>query len=127
MKEGFKGALIGGIIGAIATTLVGGAVAVLTNVRYAITDWTIFQATDSILNHMRVRLREGTTENNSDFRATCEGDEIVVGGRCIITDGNGALQNLGTSDDGKYFTCTYSRRADATVKGRIFAACLGLR
>ena len=38
---------------------------------------------------------------------------------------NGVLQNAGTTSTG--YECTYSRHADATVKARIYAACLGLR
>lgn len=123
--EGFRSALVGGVVGAIATAVAGVVIVSLTNVGNAITDWTAFQITKSVIAHSKVYLREGETKNGSDFSASCQSGELVVGGQCIIVYENGALQNAGTTDTG--YACTYSRRADANVKARIYAACLGVR
>lgn len=125
MPENFRSALIGGIVGAVATALVGGGVAALTYGTNAATGFFANLIAGATLDHLQVRLREGGTNNGSDFSAKCEADEIVVGGSCIIMADNGVLQNAGTTSDG--YGCTYSRRADPAVKARIFAACLGRR
>lgn len=123
MAESYKSALIGGVVGAVATALVGGGVALLTYGGNTATSFFVNQTAGAILSHFQVRLREGGTKNGSDFDAQCEEHEIAVGGSCIIEADNGVLQNAGTTADG--YSCTYSRRADASVKARIFAACLG--
>jgi hypothetical protein len=123
--DGFRSALVGGVVGAIATAVAGVIIVSLTNVGNAITDWTSFQITRSVIAHSKVYLREGESKNGSDFSASCQRGELVVGGQCVIQYENGVLQNAGTTDTG--YECTYSRRADANVKARIYAACLGLR
>ncbi len=125
MAEGFRSALVGGIVGALATAATGIVIVSLTNIGNAITDWTGLQLTKSVLAHTNVHLREGDSKNGSDFSASCEKGELVVGGQCVILYENGVLQNAGTTASG--YQCTYSRRADATVKAKIYAACLGLR
>jgi len=119
MAESYKSALIGGVIGALATAVVGGAVALVPAAGNAITMTFV----DSMLTHLEVRLRQGGSTNNSDFSARCEADEKVVGGSCAITSGDGVIQNQGTTPDNG-FSCTYSRRADPHVTAAIFAACL---
>jgi hypothetical protein len=123
MADNYRSAFIGGVIGAVATALVGGGIALLTYGGSAATDLFVNQTAGAILNHFQIRLREGGSSNGSDFEAKCEEHEIAVGGSCIISAENGALQNAGTTSTG--YSCTYSRRADPSVKARIFAACLG--
>jgi hypothetical protein len=124
-NEGFRSALFGGIVGALATAAAGIVIVSLTNVGNAITDWTAYQITKSVVAHSKVYLREGESRNGSDFSASCQNGELVVGGRCEISYENGALQNAGSTDTG--YVCTYSRRADPTVKAKIYAACLSLK
>jgi hypothetical protein len=116
---GYKTAFIGGVIGAVATALVGGAIALLPAGGSAITAAIV----GALLNHLTVELRQGGSTNNSDFIAHCEKGEKVVGGVCTITSGNGVIQNEGTTPDNG-FGCTYSRRADPQVTATIYAACL---
>jgi hypothetical protein len=120
VADGYKSAFIGGVVGAVATALVTGAFAFLAYGGTAVTGFFINQTAGALLDHMQVRLREGGSKNSSDFDAKCEEHEIPVGGLCYITAENGALQNAGTTQDG--YSCTYSRRADPSVKARIFAA-----
>jgi hypothetical protein len=124
-NEGFRSALIGGIVGALATAVAGVIIVSLTNIGNAITDWTAYQITRSVIAHSKVYLREGDSKNGSDFSASCQNGELVVGGRCEISYENGVLQNAGATDTG--YVCTYSRRADANVKAKIYAACLSLK
>jgi hypothetical protein len=125
-NEGFRSALIGGIIGALGTAIAGGLIVLLTSAGNAVTEYAGNKITASVIKHMKVELREGTTPNGSDFSASCRPGELVVGGQCLITYEDGALQNAGSTSDG--YTCTYSRRPDPKgVKARIYAACLGLR
>ena len=119
MADGYKSALIGGVIGALATALVGGGIALLPSAGNAITTMMV----DSLLRHLEVKFHQGGSSNNSDFVAHCDDDEKVVGGACTITSGDGAIQNEGTTPDNGY-NCTYSRRADPHVTATIFAACL---
>jgi hypothetical protein len=83
MAEGYKNAFVGGLIGAVATALAGGAIALLPSVGNAITTRVV----DTILTHLEVKLHQGGSTNNSDFVAHCENDEKVVGGACTITSG----------------------------------------
>lgn len=123
-NEGFRSALIGGIVGALGTAIAGGLIVLLTSAGSAVTEYAATKITASVINHLKVELREGTTPNNSDFSALCRTGELVIGGQCLITYEDGALQNAGSSTDG--YSCTYSRRADPKgVKARIYAACLG--
>ncbi|MGB6174846.1 MAG: hypothetical protein WBF43_00550, partial [Methylocella sp.] len=121
--------VVAGIIGSIATTLVTAVLAVVTNFGGYLAGISIDKAADLVVDSFHVTLREGSTSNRSDFSAKCLEHEIIVGGLCIIESGDGALQNQGTTKDGKGYVCTYSRRADPAptgVNGKIFAACLGL-
>jgi hypothetical protein len=58
-KDGFRSALVGGVVGAMATAVVGILIVFLTNIGNAITDWTAFQITKSVIAHSKVYLREG--------------------------------------------------------------------
>jgi hypothetical protein len=123
-SEGFRSALVGGIIGALGTAIAGGLVVLLTSVGSAGTEYLADKITASVIKHLKVELREGSSPNGSDFSASCRSGELIVGGQCLITYEDGALQNAGSSADG--YSCTYSRRADPKgVKARIYAACLG--
>jgi hypothetical protein len=126
-SDGFRSALIGGIIGAIGTAIAGGLIVLLTSAGSAVTDYVAGKIAASTLKHLKIELREGSTSNKSDFSAACLSGELVVGGQCFITDEEGALQNAGSTPNGGY-SCTYSRRADPKgVKARIQAACLALK
>jgi hypothetical protein len=125
-NEGLRGALIGGIIGAIGTAFAGGLIVLLTSAGGAVTEYAANRIAASTIKHLRVELREGGTQNSSDFSAKCQPGELVVGGQCFISYEDGALQNAGSTADG--YSCTYSRRADPKgVKARIYAACLRLK
>jgi hypothetical protein len=55
MAEGYKNAFVGGLIGAVATALAGGAIALLPSVGNAITTRVV----DTILTHLEVKLHQG--------------------------------------------------------------------
>jgi hypothetical protein len=56
MAEGHGSAFVGGVLGAIATALVGGGVVFLTNAGNVASTLALNSAVDSILNHLDVRL-----------------------------------------------------------------------
>jgi hypothetical protein len=118
-------AFVGAIIGAIAVALVGSGFAVVTHTGGYLLGLSVQRTANLVLDSLHVTLKPGSTSNQIDYNAKCLEHEVIVGGQCIIESGEGTLQNEGTTNAG-YF-CTYSRRADPTgVKGKIYAACLGL-
>jgi hypothetical protein len=123
--RGYRNAFIGGIIGAVATALVGGVSALFMNLGSFATNTATDRIAETTFKQHKIVMHEGGSSNNFDFEAHCEDGEIPVGGICRIESGDGYLQNEGINDQGR-FTCTYSRRADPNgVKARIFEACLG--
>jgi hypothetical protein len=124
MPESYRSAIVGGIIGACATAVVGAGIAALGYAGNFFEGMARSQTVSAVFDNLQIRTHEGGTTNGSDFEAKCEPHEIPIGGSCTIMTGNGALQNEGTTKEG--YSCTYSRRADPDgVKARIFAACLG--
>jgi hypothetical protein len=68
----YKSAFVGGVVGAVATALVTGAVAFLAYGGNAVADLFFNQTAQALLSHMQVRLREGGTRNGSDFDANAK-------------------------------------------------------
>jgi hypothetical protein len=120
-----KSSIIGGLIGAVAAAVVGGIIALSTNFFSFAYDKAISTATDTILQNLTVVLRSGESTSSHDFLASCQDNEIAVGGYCVITSGDGYIQNQGQHE--KDYFCTYSRRSDPQVNVEIKVACLGRR
>jgi hypothetical protein len=125
-SKSLKSSIAGAIIGSLVTAIAAAAVAFLGGFWTNISDASLRKLAELVFNRFEVHLRLGTTQNNSDFSSECLKDEIVVGGACKVTTGDGTIQNVGIFS-AKTFGCTYSRRSDPTVKVEVTAACLALK
>ena len=129
MVKSFGSAMIGAIAGVIATAVVGAGVAYFTDLRSAATNWAIMQATNSIVDHLQLRLRAKDVAANYDdwgVLAECLKGEIAIGGVCSIHRGEVLAQGL--SERG--YWCRF--KVEEPLKnfvgnGTIQAYCLGTK
>jgi hypothetical protein len=120
----FRDALIGAVLGAVATPAVG-AFIFLSGKGY---ETAINTITARVVSQLSIELEYKPYQSKGyDFFATCGKDEKLISGICYLGEGSGNLQNSGISFEKEKnewrYICNYDRRADP-VRGVAMAACL---
>jgi hypothetical protein len=121
-REATVAAVIGALVGAVATPLIGGTILLSSSLSDVILD----RLSDNILSRLQVDIVQGEYYGGSDLTAKCPREEKLIGGICYVRGGSASLQNAGVSkrENGEWnYICDY---ADITPKAilHVWAACL---